>query len=268
MRDMPAHVVLESFPVGLFDAADEQWEAMLREYTLRGLGGVNQSYSSDEITRAGNALALVEQSLPDAREDDHCTLALDVPAASDFGLLQGILEDCWHLARTGELLVFPSLPEIVALRNWMCEQVTEQAMGGGPEPWRFQAVETTAYGVEHTQWDPAIAPPADTPWLVGDDHNRIVGASPAALALLGWESADLVGQRLLTVIPPQLREGHIAGFTRSVLSGGGDLLGTPLALPALRRDGTEVPITLLLTRHPAANGRSVYLARLDGRAEG
>jgi PAS domain S-box-containing protein len=265
---MPVRVQLESLPVRLFLAADEQWEAMLREYALRGMGGTTQSFSSDEITQAGGALAIVQEEVarlgPDSGDQPahHRTITLDVPTVGDFGLLQAILEDGWQLARAGHLLAFPSVPEVVALRNWLCEEVTHQAAGAAPTAWRFEVVDDATYGVARPRWDPAIEPAADTAWLIGDDHNRIVAASPAALALLGWTD-ELVGQRLLSVIPPEFREQHIAGFTRSVVTGGGDLLGQPLSVPALARDGEEIPISLLLTRHPARNGRSVYVARLD-----
>jgi PAS domain S-box-containing protein len=99
--------------------------------------------------------------------------------------------------------------------------------------------------------------------LVGDDHNRIVAASPQALVLLGWSESALVGQRLLTVIPPAYREAHLAAFTRSVLGGGGSILGTPLRLPALRADGSEVAIMLTLTRHGAHAGRTVFVGRME-----
>ena len=57
----------------------------------------------------------------------------------------------------------------------------------------------------------------------------------------------------------------IAGFMRSVVSGEGALLGTPLPLPALRGDGSQTPIWLTLTRHQAHAGRHVYLGMLSAR---
>lgn len=248
----------------MLEAGSQQWAAMLREYALRGYGGHAQPYSQDEIAQAGQALAAVENA---ARGAGGLVVDVVVELGPDtvrgLSMLQGVLDDCRQLIKQGELLVLPPLPEIVALRNWICEQAAEQAAGGPPSPWRLESPKDDPADTAAAQWDHSLVPPADSAWLVGDDHNRIVAASPAALALLGWTAEELLGQRLLVVIPPALREAHIAGFTRSVLSGGGDLLGQPLSLPALSRGGREIMITLTLTRHAARAGRHVYLARLD-----
>lgn len=259
-----AHVVrLVAFPRRLFAAADEQWEGLLREYTLRGMGGSVQTYRADEVGQASDALREVADAAaaPMSLLAPHLELEVSHPGA--FTVLQAILDDCRRLTVTGELLMLPSLPEVVALRDWICGEVIEQAAGADPRAWRLHATTDPGYETGPAQWDPALAPPPQTAWLVGDDRNRIVAASAGALRLLGWDEQGLVGQRLLTVIPHHLREAHIAGFTRSVVSGDGSLLGRPLALPALTSDGREVPVTLTLTRHPARGGRHVYLALLD-----
>jgi PAS domain S-box-containing protein len=260
-----SRAVLPDFPVRLFTAAGEQWEGMLREYALRGIGGTEQAYGGEEVARAGAALSVLEAAI-DPAFGERCTLTLDVAAPGDFGVLQAILDDGLSLARAGKLLAFPALPEVVALRDWFCEQIVSQAAGAQPEAWNFAAVEDLRPDATSTEWERALAPSDDVAWLIGDDHNRILAASSAALSLLGWGD-DLVGQRLLAVIPPQLREAHIAGFTRSVVTGGGDLLGRPLSVPALTRSGRQIPITLTLTRHPARHGRTVYLARLEQPTE-
>jgi PAS domain S-box-containing protein len=256
-------VRLVGLPVGMFGAAAEQWEAMLREYTLRGMGGEQQPYSASEVTQAGSALGIVAEAVltADPTAGD-VTLSLTDHTAADLSLLQGILDDARHLALAGELLVLPSLPEVVALRDWICGETSEQTAGADPTPWSLEITDDPADTMA-PEWDESLVPPADTAWLVGDDRNRIVAASPAALQLLGWTDEDLVGQRLLVVIPHSLREAHIAGFTRSVVAGGGDLLGRPLSLPALSRNGQEIPIVLTLTRHSARAGRHVYLAQLN-----
>ena len=262
-------VHLENFPVRLFDAAHEEWEAMLREYTLRGMGQSSQSFDAAEITRAGNALRLLadaadELAPPTGPAEQNTQSALvPVSAPADFGGLQAVLQEARRLASLGELLGLPTLPELAALRNWLCEEVINQAAGAAPTPWHLD-VETGDPDVTTApDWDDAIQPAQDVAWLIGDDHNRIVAASTAALTLLGWNAVDLVGQRLVVVIPPHLREAHIASFTRSVLTGTGALLGQPLSLPALAQDGRQIPITLTLTRHSARGGRHVYLATMD-----
>ncbi|GAC1611351.1 MAG: hypothetical protein NVS3B26_23650 [Mycobacteriales bacterium] len=262
-------VRLLGLPVRLFEAAAEQWDGMLREYALRAIAGGTQPYDLDEIGRAGAALASVEAAVGDVRATDstpwreRLTVEVKPERPGDFAVLQGVLDDVCHLASTGELLVLPPLPEVVGLRDWLCGEVAEQHAGGPATPWRLDAVADDPADTAAAEWNPSLAPGQQDAWLVGDDRNRVVAASVAALQLLGWTEDDLVGQRLLVVIPERLREAHVAGFTRSVVTGSGALLGQPLELPALSRAGVEIPSLLTLTRHAARAGRHVYLARLE-----
>lgn len=273
--DVRGAVELRRFPVELFLASEEQWGALLREYVLRSFGAAEQPYDADEVGRANDALSEVGVALAAALGEDtvptppypdlDLTLDLETATTGDFGMLQGILDDAHRLARSGELLTLPSLPEVVALRDWICEQVVEQTAGAESSAWRFSIGDHGTWSAPAAEWDGIAALAQDTSWLVGDDHNRIVAASRAALELLGWDEQELVGQRILAVIPPEWRERHVAGFTRSVVTGDDRLLHTPLPLAALTRSGEEVDITLTLSRHRARRGRTVYLARLEPR---
>lgn len=262
---MTVVVRLEGLSHRLFAAAEEQWVAMLREYALRGMGGSAQSYGDEEVTRAGAALSDLAEAISRGAVRGQDVFAGDIQLLSpgDFALLQGILDEVRMLVQSGELLVLSPLQEVVNLRDWLCGEIAEQTAGAPPTPWRLEADADGPRDTAAPEWDRSIAPSDAVAWLVGDDHNRLVAASPSALLLLGWGSGELIGQRLLAVIPHRLREAHIAGFTRSVVTGADGLLGQPLALPALTRDGREIPITLTLTRHPARAGRTVYLAVLE-----
>ncbi|HVE62769.1 MAG TPA: PAS domain-containing protein [Mycobacteriales bacterium] len=260
-------IELRQLPLVLFQAASQQWGDLLRDYLLRGIGGSAQPYSADSIARSVSALDLLRQAVAEgALQEPHAeridvVLALGSVTAGDFAVLQGALDHGRQLAIAGEMLAPPTLPEVVALRNWFCDQVVDQTSDAEPDAWQFIDRIDAPVEVELAEWDSALSPPDDEAWLVADDHNRIVVASSAASTLLGW-SGSLVGHRLLAVIPERLREQHVAGFTRSVLGGDDRLLGVPLALPALRRDGTEVAVTLTLSKHRARRGRAVYLGRL------
>ncbi len=260
----PAVVTLRGFPHALFAASSQQWSDVLRDYLLRGIGGADQPYGADDVARSVRALDVVRLAVEapgDAAPD--VVVRLRDASAGEFAVLQGALDDARRLAIAGETLALPSLPEVVALRDWICEEVMAQAAGGVPTPWTFVSRVDTPIEADLAVWDAAIEPPGTEPWLIGDDHNRIVAASVAASELLGWAPGELIGQRLLAVIPDHLRERHVAGFTRGVVNGEHQLLGAPLALPALHSDGHELPITLTLTRHPARFGRVVFLARMD-----
>ena len=262
---------LLSVPVSLYAAAEAQWKGLLREYVLRGFGDFHQTYGVDEVARAGHALDVLTAAVEGIGRSAWTVSAgqhLDVEvhsstvAAEDFGLLQGVLDDAIRLSHAGELLVLAPLPEVVALRNWFCNQAMEQSAGAPAAPWQLRG-EGPEHPPTRVTWDASIEPSHQTAWLIGDDHNRIVAASPPALELLGWPEDQLVGQRLLTVIPPAYREAHLAAFTRSVVEDVGRILGKPIQLRALRADGSQVPITLTLTRHGASVGRTVFLGRLE-----
>jgi PAS domain S-box-containing protein len=262
---------LRDLPVPLYGAAEAQWKGLLREYVLRGFGDHVQVYGPDEVGRAGHALDVLTAAVqgidpetldasPGQRVDIEVTSAS--VTAEDFAILQGVLDDAIRLSHAGELLVLPPLPEVVALRNWFCDQAMAQSAGSAPSPWRLRADGPEASQSAVT-WDKSLEPGLDRCWLMGDEHNRIAAASPRALGLLGWSEEQLVGQRILTVIPPAFREAHLAAFTRNVVEGVGRILGTPVSLSVLTADGTELPITLTLTRHVAHQGRVVFLAVIE-----
>ena len=264
-------VRLLALPPVLFYAWEQHSDALLREYVLADTSSADFPYSMGEVataTRARQVIASALRSADSQSTDPDRTIDVDAVigngvAAGDFSVLQAILDHAFALSVRGDFLTMPSLPEIVALRNWVCEQVVGQAAGEAPAPWDAAAV--VVDDLPLAQW-PGIADlPTDRSWIVGDDRNRIIAASDPALALVRWEEADLVGQRIMAVIPPALRHAHIAAFTHATVSGEHRLLGQPLAVEAFTSDGDTVPITLTLQREKALKGRSVYLAWLEAR---
>lgn len=77
-----------------------------------------------------------------------------------------------------------------------------------------------------------------------DVNSRIVYASAAALALLGYPPEELIGRSLLTLIPERLQKRHAQGFARYVASGERRIPWEGVALPAQRKDGTEVSVEI------------------------
>lgn len=84
---------------------------------------------------------------------------------------------------------------------------------------------------------------------VGDD-GFIAFATPAALALVGWDDT-LVGRPLQTIVPPRLRQRHAKGFRDYVVSRQAKL-HYPAREPALGIDGKEreVEIVVVAFRRP------------------
>ena len=269
-------VVLLDLPVRLWRAARQHHEALLRELylhqSLRSQGALHdddRSAASISRVQARQAAAVLDAALDTAMDSGDVSridLELDAVAELVAGLLvlQTSLDEAERLAHEGSLLVLPGLPEIVAVREWCCDQVVAQVSGAAPAPWSSESgpkVAATRGPVEG--WDSSVVHGATRPVVAGDDTNRILAVSPAATALLGWEPDELVGRRVVDLVPPSLREAHVAGFTRYLTTGESHVLGRPVELPVLRRDGTETRVRFLLERAPSPSGRSVFLAWLD-----
>jgi PAS domain S-box-containing protein len=137
-----------------------------------------------------------------------------------------------------------------------------QSAGATGRRWELPLETAPLVQTPLAEWRELAALPPGGSWVVGDDHNKIIGASDAVLSMLGWSRDDLVGQRIIAIIPARFRERHLVGFTRGLLSGVNTLLGQPLPLFALHREGHEIPVTLVLTKHTTHVGRTVYLAEL------
>jgi PAS domain S-box-containing protein len=97
--------------------------------------------------------------------------------------------------------------------------------------------------------------------VAADDTGRIIAISPPALTLLGYDDASqLVGKRLVTIIPPRFRQAHLAGFTLFFSTGRAPLLGRAVTVPALRQDGSEFPVELTIRSEGLPGGRHVFVA--------
>lgn len=278
----PAAVAeLRHLPVVMYEVLQEHNEALLREYALWVIAhAAGEGFHRDEVAAAERArsvlVACVRRRLSnepaDAPPPEHVDVPVevepeDLPAIAQLG---GVFADAERLAMEGKLLTRPALPELRTLREWCFDQLVGQLLEGRlPEPWRHP---------DHDIGEP-VGPSAtvDTSWvdstrravIVADDGNRIIGVSPAAAALLGWSPDELTGQRIVAIIPRRLRDAHVAGFTRQLMTGRTSIIGRGVELTALHRSGREVAVTLTLERVPAGRGVVFHgwLEPVDVKAE-
>ena len=192
-------------------------------------------------------------------------LDVTVPHGAEVAALERmrLIDLADSLARDGRLLSPPAIPEIGLCRRWMYTEIAGQASGAEPVAWRLPS-----------PLEPTRAParvPADVleglasstvPTVVADDGNRIIALNAAAADLLGWNEDRLVGLRLTTIIPPELREAHLAGFTRHQLTGEARLLGRTVRVPALRRDGRHIEIDLRIEEMAGIDDRVLFRGEL------
>ena len=73
--------------------------------------------------------------------------------------------------------------------------------------------------------------------------------NPAAARLFGWSAAEMEGKSLEVIIPPRFQERHRAGMERYRRTGHGNIIdaGSPVLVPAVRRDGSEIEVELMLS---------------------
>jgi PAS domain S-box-containing protein len=288
-------VVLPAMPATLWLSARQHHDAIMRELVLylAEHDDIDVDVASADRARSTISATLVtaleraraegsaRPPVPDDRDSrlpwvpEHLDLTISVPAdvRGGFAVLQDVLDLAESLAVEGELFNRPALPEIVAVRDWACEQVIAQLAGAPASPWpgtdqeRFETEIHDRAG-NRPDWDPAVVVEAGSPVVAADDANRIIAVSAPFARLVGWEPGELVGRRIVTIVPPRFREAHVAGFSRHLSTGEANVLGMPVELPVLARDGSEITCRLLIELAPATTGRAVYLARLDPIATG
>ncbi len=279
-------VLLLDLPSALWLAARQHHDALLRElalYVARNDDVVVDQVATDRarFLLSAAVVAAVEAQRRATTPTQHGSgalpwspspvdLTLEVPAgmARDFTVLQDTLDTAERLARAGLLLARPGLPEIVAVRDWACDQVVAQLAGIAPSRW--PGAERTGAAPAGTDIDDDASVPAhlaavrasDRRVAAGDELNRIVAVSEPLARALGWRVEDLVGRRIIALIPERLREAHVAGFTRHQSTGEVRVMDTPLTVPVLRADGSEVRCRLLIERAGTGPG-AAYLAWID-----
>jgi PAS domain S-box-containing protein len=263
-------VCLRHLPVTLYSAWQEHADAILREAMLVALNDSDGDLP-EEFALASQALSALGAGTTDVftapvEPGGHLDVDVVLPrdVAPNFPVLRDVLRRCSEMSAAGLLLVPPSLPEIQAVRRWVCDEVGRQTQELPPRPW-------TDIVVEDVPVDPMSADAVDVvrgstlAQIAADRWNRIIAVSTSAGELLGWSPMELEGRRLVSIIPPPLRDAHVAAFTRQMLGGPARILGVPTDVPALHRDGHEVPVTLEIERQADSHGRWLFIATLTAR---
>lgn len=256
---------LHAVPVRLWAAVQQHDDALLREAALR-------SFAAGAGGEVGELLALqasihlqLEQQITLVEGSADVALHLDAGSGPTLHRLAVALATADEEAGRGQLLTPPALPEVAACRAWCFADLQSQLAGSSPTPWGAPAEADDAAAavaavarVDRTAIFDALAQAL----VVADARNRIIRANPAAEELLGWPPGGLAGRRLTTIVPARLRDAHVAGYTRYLLTREARLLGKPVRVAARRRDGSEVAVELLLSVIPDAAGPPTFVGAL------
>lgn len=278
--DGAVSVDLHSVPLLLHAAWQEHAEALLREYLLASLEDDEGDLAAIQVhADATDAIAIIEEQIPrvdvavepdklmEGATEPHVSLerlTLHVPHRSvpHFQVLDQAIDAALDLSQRGLTLTPPTQPEIRMFRHWLCREVVDQAAGAAPVPWSVEGEPAPTVRPDVT-WDNASVTNAQNGLIVADDANLILAVSRPALEILGYDDpSELVGRRLIAIIPERFRQAHVAGFTMYLLAGRKPLLGQTVTVPALRRDGDEVAVQLLIEAQPVGGGRFVFTAEL------
>ncbi|MEU5114879.1 SpoIIE family protein phosphatase [Streptomyces longwoodensis] len=266
-------VTLSDVPYALYGAAQQHGEGLLREVHLAAAdpgGKPGTGVPPRDLVVAQDASHLVSACMTAAVEretPDSATLSLRVAfpadAAPAVATLRRVLDDADALAQQGSLLTLPALPQIRAFRHWLLDQITGQLSGGPATAWTLAPGLPGAVSRDLGPWDPAEAEAAHVPTVAADDRNRIIAVNEAAASLVGWQPHELVGQRLTVLMPEHLRHRHLTAFTSLLLTGEPRILGRSVPVPALHRDGRQIPVRLAVQTQEAVDGRTVFVAQLS-----
>ncbi len=100
-----------------------------------------------------------------------------------------------------------------------------------------------------------------------DETGHIVEFNPAAAAMFGIAREQALGRAVAEVmIPPRLRAAHDAGMARVTAGGEQRVMGRRVEMPALRADGSEFPVEMVLWR-TAVGAQTYYTASLFDLSE-
>jgi PAS domain S-box-containing protein len=281
-----ARVVLRNMPLLMHFAWHQHAETLLRERLLVRLEGHEAAALAEHAVVSG-AMALLHDQIPVPALpggvqtlDDVAGLLtslveprasleqvlLRVPRedVSSFATLNRVLDSAIVMAEADQLLAPPLQPELRELRRWLCGQVTSQGAGGSPVPWSAPATPPAPVDlVQPDGWDHDRVERSTDAVVAVNDTGRIIAVNGPALALLGYrDAAELVGQRLLRLIPARFHQGHLAGFTLHLTHGRSPLIGTPVVVPVVRADASESMMELLIEVVVVAEGRRVFTATL------
>jgi PAS domain S-box-containing protein len=80
--------------------------------------------------------------------------------------------------------------------------------------------------------------------LTIDESSKVLYANTAVFKIFGWKPEELIGGKLTKIMPEYLRHLHEDGIRRYTTTGKRHLDWSEIQLPALHKDGHEVPVTL------------------------
>ena len=275
----PVEITLLDAPLLMHWAWQEHATTLLREFLLYSLDDDPQAL--DHHAAASDALSILREQLPTpqlpsepgalmassvepAVTADKATLLVPAASVRSFEIVDDLLSRAVRAAQEGRLLGPPTQPEISEMRQWMCGEIAGQVRGAEPTPWRAATDVRVALdpGAPQTSAARELAR-SDEPLIATDEASVIVAVTPPVVAFLGYDDeSELLGRRILVVVPTRFHQAHIAGTTLHVTNGRDALLGIWIDVPIVRADGSEVVVGLSVAPQRIENGHNLFVAHV------
>ena len=107
---------------------------------------------------------------------------------------------------------------------------------------------------ESEEWNRSIVASAHDAFISIDTDGKVKDWNRQAEMTFGWTREEALGRFLHeTIIPPQHREAHLRGIRHLKATGEGPVLNKTLELTAMRRNGEEFPVEIVIW--PMQTGR-------------
>jgi PAS domain S-box-containing protein len=90
-----------------------------------------------------------------------------------------------------------------------------------------------------------------------DEDSRVVFANRSVERVFGYEPDEIVGEELTKIMPERFHDKHLGAVGSYIETGERNLDWNDIELPGLRKDGTEVPLSITFEEHEY-NGRRVF----------
>jgi diguanylate cyclase (GGDEF)-like protein/PAS domain S-box-containing protein len=183
--------------------------------------------------------------LPDERLEGHD--ALMIAAESDRGTLRATMKEALAQGSAeGEVALLARGGGLRTVR-WSMRALTTQnrpyLLAVGTDVTEERAAATRLRASEERFR--AVSDVAMDAILMHDAETRITLWNPAAERMFGYSADEAVGRHVFEFLTPErAREKALAGIKRLFEAGGAGILARAVELPALRKDGVEIPIEL------------------------
>src|SRR5205823_32538 len=141
-----------------------------------------------------------------------------------------------------EVLVAERTHELVATNAMLHREIAERSVAENG----LRVSEAKLRSVTHSIGDAIVS---------ADDSGNIVFWNPGAEAIFGYNEKEAIGKPLNTIIPQRYHGMHRETIARLKAGGETRVVGKPVELEGLRKDGAEFPIELTLSSWKTNQGQ-------------